>query len=157
MGGDEDGIVVHDAEDGDESYPDGDAEVAAKQVLEPDAARNGRRNPGKEDEHRLRKGFECHEDQDEADEHGQGDKDLQSLSCPDLVFKLAAPLDIVAVRQHDLLRYDFGRLFHKAHQAHPRTVMRKYARSRASLLLINEVALCYESRLEKECKESMKS
>ena len=48
VGGDEDGIVVHDAEDGDEAYPDGDAEVAAKQVLEPDSARNGRRNPGKE-------------------------------------------------------------------------------------------------------------
>ena len=54
IGGNEDGIVVHDAEDGDKAYPDGDAEVVTKQVLEPYAPRNGRWNPGKEDEHRLR-------------------------------------------------------------------------------------------------------
>ncbi len=53
--GEEDGIVVHDAEDGDEAYPDGDAEVVTEQALEPDAARNGRWNHGNEDEHRLRK------------------------------------------------------------------------------------------------------
>ncbi len=55
VGGDEDGIVVHDAEDGDEAYPDGDAEVVVEQVRKPDAACDYRWNPGKEDEHRLRK------------------------------------------------------------------------------------------------------
>ena len=47
IGGYKNGIVVNDAEDGDEAYPDGDAEVVAKQVLEPDATRNGRRGTGK--------------------------------------------------------------------------------------------------------------
>ncbi len=38
----------------------------------------------------MRKGFECHEDQEETDEHGQGDEKLQSVPRPDLVFKLDA-------------------------------------------------------------------
>ena len=55
---------------------------------------------------RVWKGFECHENKEEADEHGQGNQELHSIPCPDLVFKLAAPLNKVAVRQHDLLRHD---------------------------------------------------